>query len=100
MILSADDTQLWCRSAAELAHGIATGLFSAREVVRSCLERIDAVDPQLNALVEVRAQESLDSAAEADRLRVAGAQLGPLHGVPVSVKCNSAQAGYPVTHGL
>jgi amidase len=59
--------ELWRWSATQLAHGISTGQVSAREVVQSCLDRIDAVNPGLNALIEVRPEEALEAAAEADR---------------------------------
>jgi amidase len=95
-----DSQELWRWSAGQLAHGIATGHISAREVVQSCLERIDAVNPRLNALVEVRPEEALQAAAEADRLTASGAELGPLHGVPVAIKVNSDQVGHATTNGV
>lgn len=97
----ADSTdQLWRWSATEMAQAVAGGLVSSREVVESCLGRIDEVNPQLNALVEVRPEEALSLADEADRRRSAGEELGPLHGVPVSIKVNSDQAGYATTQGV
>jgi amidase len=95
---SADE--LWRWTATDLAHAVATGLVSSREVVQSCLSRIDEVNSQLNALVEVRPDEALSMADEADRRRSAGEELGPLHGVPVSIKVNSDQAGYATTQGV
>jgi amidase len=92
--------ELWRWSATELAHGIATGQVSAREAVESCLARIDEVNPQLNALVEVRPEEAIEAAVEADRLTASGAELGPLHGVPVAIKVNSDQTGYATTNGV
>lgn len=92
--------QLWRWSATEMAQAVAGGLVSSREVVESCLGRIDEVNPHLNALVEVRPDEALSLADEADRRRSAGEELGPLHGVPVSIKVNSDQAGYATTQGV
>lgn len=92
--------ELWRWSATRMARGIASGQVSAREVVQSCLDRIDSVNPELNALVEVRAEEALQAAAEADRLTASGAELGPLHGVPVAIKVNSDQTGYATTSGV
>src|SRR5687767_12349147 len=92
--------ELWRWSATQVADGIATGQVSAREVVQSCLDRIDAVNPGLTALVEVRPEEALQAADEADRLTASGAELGPLHGVPVAIKVNSDQAGYATTNGV
>lgn len=94
------EEQLWQWTATEMASAVATGVVSSREIVESCLERIDEVNPHLNALVEVRPEEALSLADDADRRRVAGEQLGPLHGVPVSIKINSDQAGYATTQGV
>lgn len=96
----APDEELWRWSATEMAHAIASGQVSSREVVQSCLDRIEEVNPRLNALVEVRPAEALSLADQADRRRAAGDELGPLHGVPVSIKVNSDQAGYATTHGV
>jgi amidase len=92
--------ELWRWSATQLARGIASGLISSVEAVQSCLARIDAVNPQLNALVEVARDEALEAAAEADRRTASGAELGPLHGVPVAIKVNSDQAGHATTNGV
>jgi len=45
---------LWRLDATDVTAGIRNGNFSSREVVTSCLERLDAVNPQLNAVVESR----------------------------------------------
>jgi amidase len=92
--------ELWRWSAQRLAHGIATGQISAREAVESCLGRVDAANRKLNALVEVSREEALQAAAEADQLTASGAELGPLHGVPVAIKVNSDQAGHATTSGV
>lgn len=92
--------ELWRWSAKQLAHGIATGQVSARETAESCLGRIDAANRKLNALVEVSHEEALQAAAEADQLTASGAELGPLHGVPVAIKVNSDQAGHATTSGV
>jgi amidase len=92
--------ELWRWPAARLAHAIATAQISSREAVQSCLDRIAAVNPQLNALVEVSAEEAREAAAEADRQVAAGTPLAPLHGVPVTTKMNSDQAGHATTNGV
>ena len=96
----AGSDELWRWSATQVARGVATGLISACEVVQSCLDRIEAVNPRLNALAEVRPEEALAAAAEADRATASGAELGPLHGVPVAIKVNSGQVGYATTNGV
>lgn len=92
--------QLWQWTATEMASAVATGVVSSRQIVESCLERIGEVNPHLNALVEVRPEEALSLADDADRRRAAGEKLGPLHGVPVAIKINSDQAGYATTQGV
>ena len=62
---------------------------SSREVVQSSLDRIAEVNPKLNALVEVYGEEALKAADRADQAVLAGEELGPLHGVPMSIKINS-----------
>ncbi|GAA3228246.1 amidase [Actinocorallia longicatena] len=92
--------ELWQLSATELAAGIATGDFSSEETVRSCLGRIEETNPVLNALVDVRPEDALAAARLADAAVAAGAELGPLHGVPVSTKLNTAERGALTSHGL
>lgn len=92
--------ELWRWTGVEIAHGIRTRLISSREAVESCLARIQQTNPRLNALVEVSPDEALDMADAADRAVVAGEALGPLHGVPISIKVNSDQAGHATTDGL
>src|ERR1700761_5248192 len=88
--------ELWRRSAVELAALIASGDVSSREVVDAHLERIEAVNPSLNAIVRVLADEARTAADAAD----AGDARGPLHGVPFTVKENIDVAGTATTQGL
>jgi amidase len=92
--------EFWRWPATRLARAIAAGDLSSREVVASCLQRIDAVNPKLNALVEVRPEESLAAARLADDMVTGRQELGPLHGVPVAIKINTDQAGYATTDGV
>ena len=93
-------TELWRRSAAELALLIATRQASSAEVVEAHLARIEAVNPRLNAVVRVLADDARAAAAAADRKVAAGEPLGPLHGVPITVKENIDMAGLPTTNGV
>ena len=69
-------------TAGDAAAAIAAGEVSSRELTEAVLRRIEAVNPQLNAVVELRAEQALEEAARAD-----GAEAdGPLHGVPITVK--------------
>ena len=63
-------------------------------------DRIDEVNPKLNALVEVYAEEALEAADRADQAVLAGEELGPIHGVPMSIKINSDEKGKATTNGV
>ena len=73
-------------SLTDLARELAAGALSSREVVAAYLERIAALDDRLHAFVDVFADEARAAAGEADRARRAGAERGPLHGVPIALK--------------
>jgi amidase len=83
-----------------MADAIAQGTISSRDAVTSCLQRIEASNARINALTHVNGESALRAADEADALRAAGAPLGALHGVPVTIKCNVDVAGEPTTHGV
>jgi amidase len=93
-------SEIWQLSATELAHRIARRDLSSAEVVNAHLSRIDAVNPGLNAVVRVLADEARAGAALADRQLAAGEKVGPLHGVPFTVKENIDMAGLPTTWGV
>ena len=93
-------SELWRLSAIDLAKLIATRRASATEVVEAHLERIAAVNSKLNAVVRVLADAARAQAREADRKLAAGELIGPLHGVPITVKENIDIAGLPTTSGV
>jgi amidase len=87
---------VWGRTATELAAGLRARELSAREVMTSYLERIEAVNPRVNALVTLLEPEiALRLADEAD----AGAPRGVLHGLPVAIKDLEDTAGMRTTYG-
>lgn len=90
---------LYYRDATALAALIAAGEVSSREVVRAHLDRIAEINPQVNAIVTLRADEALRAADAADAQVASGAELGPLHGVPVTVKDAIDTAGIPTQGG-
>jgi amidase len=92
--------ELWRWGAVELAQAIRRREVSSREAVTACLDRIDSVNPRINAVVETRPEEALAAADAADAAVAAGEQVGPLHGVPVTTKVNSDLAGYATTNGV
>src|ERR1700739_4682711 len=94
------ENELWSWSAVDLARAIATRVISSREAVQSSLYRIAQVNPALNAIVEVLADEALAAADAADAAVKSGAALGMLHGVPVTIKVNVDQRGHATTNGV
>ena len=91
---------LWRLDGTELARLIRLGRVSSREATESCLARLHAVKPAINAVVRVLAEEALAAADAGDRARAQGDILGPLHGVPVMTKINTDQAGSPTDNGV
>ncbi|MEW9548621.1 amidase [Nonomuraea sp. NPDC050783] len=88
-------SELHYLSATELAGLIRAGQVSAVEVVRACLDRIEQVNPHVNAIVTLVAEQALDAAKAAD----AREPDGPLHGVPVAHKDLLDTAGIRTTYG-
>ena len=73
-------------SVRSLASAIRDGRVSSLEFVEACLARIDAVNPALNAVVQLRADEARADAGRADEAVARGEPVGPLHGVPMTIK--------------
>ena len=92
--------ELWRKGALELAAMIARREVTSTEVVQAHLLRIDAVNPRVNAIVRRLDESALAAAEAADRVVAAGGRLGPLHGVPVTVKENIDVAGTPTTQSV
>jgi len=93
-------SEIWQLPATELAQRIARRQLSSAEVVDAHLARIDAVNPALNAVVRVLADEARAAAVRADQRLASGETVGPLHGVPFTVKENIDMAGLPTTWGV
>jgi amidase len=92
--------ELWRWDAVELARAIRLGTISSREAVESCLKRLDAVNPAINAVTVVLAGPALAQADEADRALRRGDAVGPLHGLPVTIKENADHEGTATTQGV
>jgi amidase len=92
-------TEWYEHSAIELGELIRARQVSSREVMVSFLERVEQVNPSINAITMVMAEQALAAADAADRADRAE-PLGPLHGVPLTVKENIDLVGTPTTEGL
>ncbi|WP_017623494.1 amidase [Nocardiopsis chromatogenes] len=93
-------TPIHTRTAAELAAAVASGDLTAQEAVEAHLERIAAVNPAVNAVTTPLTDRARAEAAQVDRRRAAGEPLGPLAGVPFTVKENIHVAGTATTFGV
>src|SRR5260370_19955921 len=90
-------SEIWQLSAAEMAHRIARRELSSAEVVDAHLARIDAMNPALNAIVRVLADEARAAAALADRRAKTCETVGPPQCVPFLVIEDIVIAGLPAT---
>ncbi len=93
-------TDLCFASATELAEAVRGKRVSPTEIADAMLERIDAVNPAVNAYVYVDHDAVRRRAQELEEATMRGDALGPLHGVPYSIKDLTAVAGLPLTFGM
>src|SRR5277367_778408 len=94
-----DSAAIYYKDATELAALIRTKQLSSREVVQAHLDRVQAVNPKINAVVTLMAEDALKSADAADKVVASGAALGLLHGVPFSIKDALDTAGVLTQRG-
>ncbi|MFG6198853.1 amidase family protein [Nonomuraea sp. JJY05] len=93
-------SEIWEMSAWELARQIQARTVSSREAVEAHLRRIAEVNPSVNAVTVVLTERALQAADAADRALASGLPVGPLCGVPVTVKENIDVAGSATTLGI
>ena len=91
---------LWSWSAGDLARAIAAGQITSVEATTSALARMDAVNPAINAVVDPLHDDAMAAAQAADATLRKTGPLGPLHGVPVTVKINVDYGGRATTNGV
>lgn len=84
---------------ADLAEQVRTKQVSSRELTQAALDRIEALNPQVNAFVAVEGEAALRDAAAVDELVAAGEDPGPLAGIPIGVKDLEDAAGFVTTMG-
>ena len=91
-------TDLHVESVTRLAELIRNRKVSPVEVLQACLNRIEELNPKLNAIVTI-ASDAMERAREAEAATFLGKALGPLHGVPVTIKDTIETAGLRTTSG-
>lgn len=94
-----DVSEAWRLSASELQLRYRAGSLTPRAVVESCLARLDAVNPQLNAVVARRDAALLQEADAATARFAAGRPLSLLDGIPLTLKDNLLTHDQPATWG-
>ncbi|TDK48964.1 amidase family protein [Antarcticimicrobium luteum] len=92
--------ELWNLTASEITAQIRAGDLTARAVTEAVLGRIDTANGAANAIVDRCDDAALAAADAVDAARAAGQALGPLAGVPVTIKVNVDQTGHATTNGL
>jgi len=100
ILLQPMSNELWRWDALDLARAIRLRQVSSREVVEAVLDRLASVNPSINAVTVVLAEQALAEADRADAAVARGGELGPLHGVPVTIKENVDQADCATTSGV
>ena len=98
-VLAAPTSDICFFTAVEMAGLIRRKERSAREVMAAHLKQIERVNPQVNAIVTLIAEQATANARKADEAQARGAVLGPLHGLPVVHKDFHDTAGVCTTYG-
>jgi amidase len=93
------DDDLCFTSAVELARKLHARELSARELLDAYTDRVQRVNPELNAIVTLAEEQASEQAAAADDAAARGEPLGPLHGLPIAVKDLADTAGIRTTYG-
>ena len=86
-------------SAASLLRALRARKVSSVELLKAYLDRVDRLNPAINAIVVDDRARAMAQARAADRALARGAPLGPLHGLPMTVKEAFDLEGHPTTHG-
>ncbi len=93
-------TDIAFSTASDLVESIKAGSIGSVELTEHFIERIERYDTELNAVVVRDFDRALDAARDADAAQVRGEDLGPLHGLPMTVKEAYDLEGHPTTWGL
>jgi amidase len=98
-LLAAQGQDICFLTATEMADLIRRKKLSARETLDAHLKQIERVNPKVNAIVTLVAEQAIENARKADEMQAHGAALGPLHGLPVAHKDLVETAGIRTTFG-
>src|SRR5580698_10152907 len=98
-LLAAPGQDICFLTATEMAGLIRRKKLSARETLDAHLKQIERVNPKVNAIVTLVADQARENARKADEAQAHGAMLGPLHGLPVAHKDLVETAGIRTTFG-
>jgi Asp-tRNA(Asn)/Glu-tRNA(Gln) amidotransferase A subunit family amidase len=93
------DAELTAMTASEIVADITLGSISAERYTTACLDRIDAVEGEVQAFVHLDRDHALSQARALDRHKAVGGRTGPLHGVPVGIKDIFDTADFPTECG-
>ncbi len=93
-------TEPWFASATELAQAIRDRRLKSAEVLEMYLERVERLNPAINAIVVLDREGARKRAALADEALARGEVWGPLHGVPMTIKEPHDLVGMPSTWGF
>ena len=88
------------RSAQALAQLVRSGAISSVELTRHFIDRIERFDDDINAVVVRTFERALEDAAAADAALARSEAIGPLHGLPLTIKESYVMAGTPATWGI
>src|SRR5580658_6563069 len=98
-LLAAESSDICFLTATEMADLIRRKKLSARETLDAHLKQIERVNPKVNAIVTLVAEQAIENARKADEMQAHGAALGPLHGLPIAHKDLVETAGIRTTFG-
>jgi amidase len=94
-----NSSELCFTPATELALMIRSKEISPVEVTQAVLDRIDSINPQIHAYITVVPELALEAARECEKAMIRGETLGPLHGIPLSIKDLTPTRGVRTTGG-
>ena len=93
------ETNFAFASATEILKSIRSKKISPVEITRLYLDRIERLNPQLNSYLTIASDQAIKTAKSAEQAVMQGDKLGPLHGIPISIKDLESTKGIRTTGG-